>query len=607
MGTGGGRCCDVTTLKKDKSYQGLDGPASTEKQTNRAATPVSRSRAPVKLKTTSEYKSSYTEKSRTSSASKVVEVVARDGSDGVFICRKLSLQSMPQKSLAELAKHCEALGSLEHPHLCKMVDCFQDAKDVLLIYEKADALTIFDHIRRQQKLTESDAAEYTRQVAMALSVAHTASIYHGRLTPAKLICAFRDAFDEEDAPAQVKICDFGQAYIMAPNPLEVNKVTGVKELTKKQFEALRYCASPELVTGELLNKVPAGQYPDATAAGRNDMWAFGAIVYHMLTGSPPFVEAQSQEVLKTKLTEEIIHYTPRVWKNLSEDARDAVEMMLKVNCGLRITAKSLLKHPWIKIAKTTFPRKRMVQLMQNLRLNCDRCEFTRFVLRVAAEQLPADGKQTETVEDAFRCLDGNSDGVLSLEEVIKGLRRYLDINEADLQSMFKSIDRDGSGTLNVKEFMVATMDERRALSLPILWQAFNAFDQDSSGQVSFDEIERLVKDIEGAAIGKARADRLCSEIRSELAQVDPRASGIDFDQFVYVMSNEQPNLRDAVKKDLFRTVWRCGYDCYDVRKQGRVNWKVKAADEKGNMMCSPRSAYRKRTNRIADKITEEAD
>lgn len=603
MGTGNSGCCQVATLKKDKSYVGLDGPASPRaiRASNGIAASPSR-RASIKLKTASQYKSSYIEKGKCTPAAKVVDVVARDGSDVIFCCRKISLESMPQKSMPELTRHCEALGSLEHPHICRMVDCFQDAKDLLLIYEKADPLTLFDHIRRQQRLTEEDAAEYTRQVAMALSVAHGSQVYHGRLTPAKLICAFKDCFDEEDAPAQVKICDFGQAFVLSPNPLEVP----ASGFATKQFDALRYCATPELANGELLNKVPKGEYPEASAAGRNDMWAFGAIVYHMLTGSPPFFDVKSLEVIKQKLTGESIHYTPRVWQNLSEHARDAVELMLKVNGGLRITAKNLLKHPWIKIAKTTFPRQRMVQLMHNLRLNCDRCEFTRFVLRVAAEQIPTDGKQTATVEDAFRCLDGNSDGVLSLQEVIKGLRRYLDITEEDLQSMFKSIDRDGSGTLNVKEFLVATMDERRAMSLPVLWQAFNAFDQDDSGQVSYDEVERLVKDIEGAAIGKIRADRLCSEIRDELAQVDPRATGIDFDQFVYVMLNDRPSLRGAVKKDMSRLAWRCGYDCYGVRKMGKQSWRVKAANDKGQV-SSPRSAYRKRTTRTASLTNEEPD
>merc|ERR1740133_517387 len=143
-------------------------------------------------------------------------------------------------------------------------------------------------------------------------------------------------------------------------------------------------------------------------------------------------------------------------------------MMLKVNPSIRITAKSLLQHPWIKIAKTTFPRKRMVGLLQNLHQNTQHCEFTKFVLRVVAEQPPDDAKQAEAVEDAFCCLDGNGDGVLSVQELTKGLTRYLDLNEDDLADLFNSIDRDGSGTLNVSEFLSATMDQRRCLSVPCL-------------------------------------------------------------------------------------------------------------------------------------------
>ena len=37
----------------------------------------------------------------------------------------------------------------------------------------------------------------------------------------------------------------------------------------------------------------------------------------------------------------------------------AKEMMLTVTPSLRITANNLLRHPWIKIAKTPFPKKRM--------------------------------------------------------------------------------------------------------------------------------------------------------------------------------------------------------------------------------------------------------
>merc|ERR1719436_1121648 len=117
--------------------------------------------------------------------------------------------------------------------------------------------------------------------------------------------------------------------------------------------------------------------------------------------------------------------------------------MLRVNPGIRISAAMVLKHPWVKVAKTTFPKRRMVQLLSNLKSNVEECEFKRFVLRVIAEQLPRDGKTADTVEQAFRCLDKNGDGVLSVDEIIKGLKKHLNIAEGDryLERLFAQIDR----------------------------------------------------------------------------------------------------------------------------------------------------------------------
>jgi len=274
---------------------------------------------------------------------------------------------------------------------------------------------------------------------------------------------------------------------------------------------------------------------------------------------------------------------------------------LKVNPSLRITAQKLLQHPWIKIAKSTFPKKRMVQLLKNLHQNVDHCQFTRFVLRIVAEQLPPDAKEAETVEDAFRCLDGNGDGVLSHSEITKGLTRYLNLDEAELEELFKQIDRDGSGTLDVKEFLTATMDQRRCLSVPVLWQAFNAFDQDQSGHVTFDEIDQVVKEIEGSQLNREKLDVLCREIRGELEEVshtEAKKAGqeksLDFDQFAYLLMNETPSTKQTMKKDLFRFAWnRCGLDCYEVRHvPPNSNWKIHAG---GNSGLRIGSVYAKRS------------
>jgi len=231
----------------------------------------------------------------------------------------------------------------------------------------------------------------------------------------------------------------------------------------------------------------------------------------------------------------------------------------------------------------------MVKLLRNLKDNAQNCEFTRFVVRVIAEQLPSDGRQAETVEKCFRCLDTDGDGVLSTNEVVRGLEKYLNLSEDERMELFALIDRDGSGTLNVNEFISATMDQRRAKSLPVLWQAFNAFDKDQGGTISFDEIDNIVMELEGALTSKEQMRELCEQIRHELSTVSHNET-IDFDQFVYILQNSEPTTASTVRREVFRFLWStCQVDCYNVRQASSKQWDLSRVA----MAASSRSAYRK--------------
>jgi len=537
------------------------------------------------VKNINSYKRTYVEKGLLSKGSKVVMVECRDG--GLkYVCRRVPLDGMPCKNMKEIGKHVQMLSGLEHPHICKFVECFEDKSHLLMIYEKAVHTRLFDHVRTRSSLTEEDAADYVRQAAMALSVAHAQGIYHGRLSPRSLILS-GDEEDDEDLTTQLKICDMGISYILRaamPDP----------EASSHTVEVDGYAISPELACGDF--KIPPDGAIPKSGADRNDMWALGATIFHMLTGSAPFEGAKGRDAIVKTLETKLVTFSNKLWGKLTADARDCVELLLKVSPSLRISAAALLKHPWIRIAKTSFPRKRMVQLLSNLRVNVNESNFQRFVLRVMAEQMPQDSKTTETVEQAFRCLDQNGDGVLSTDELTKGMAKYLDLRTEDLALLFKEIDRDNSGTLNVSEFISATMDNKRTTSIPLLWQAFNAFDKDHSGGIALDEIDRLVKELEGALLSKEQVNELSQEIRTELEMVTSTGE-IDFDQFVYVMQNSQPNKKEALKKDIYRFAWNtCAVDCHSVRKLDTQPWNL----SKGLVSPrSPRSVYRKRVTRRA--------
>jgi len=561
----GARCCTLSQGAKSESLAVERRIQKTAKTNN--------------LKTYKEFQDAYSQKGPIRPGTSALEVKLKELGKG-FVCRKLKKASVQCKNPSEVSKYCQALSGLEHPHICRFIEAFEDSTYMYMIYERAGTTTLFEHILDRASLTEEEAADYLRQAAMALAVAHSQGIVHGRLSPKALIIDEEDAA-EEDLDVQIKICDFGQGFVLRP-PLFST------EETKKELELEHYACSPEYVQKELILD---GKLELPRHAEKNDIWALGMIFFHMLSGGLPF-QVSSRAELKARVEQKAITWEDGAWSKISSSAREIVEQMLRVNPAIRISATAILKHPWVKVARTTFPRRRMVQLLNNLRMNVQESEFKRFVLRVVAEQVPRDSKTEQAVEKAFRCLDRNGDGVLTVEEVVKGLKKNLDIkDEKELSALFAQVDRDGSGTINVQEFLAAAMDQYRATCMPVLWEAFSAFDKDRGGTISGDEIGRIVKEVEGQLVSMEVAESCAMQIQKELERTGG-ADDLDFEEFVFLMKSK-PTAADALNTHVARACWAAfGVDCLQVRHREPERWDITKEKSRAN-----RSVYRRRVAR----------
>lgn len=487
-----------------------------------------------------------------------------------YACQEIDKAVAPCRTPSVLAQHLTKMCQLEHPHICKFVEAFEDADHIYLIYEKAQPVSIFEHIKRSKKFSENDAAEVCRQALMALSVCHEAGIVHGRLKPSNLILKAPEDDDDPEGPPQLKITKLGQIFVMR----NTSKNDGI--------EGFRYSA-PEVAWDEIKSDYP-GELP--RHASKLDIWSLGALMFHILIGRAPFVSTKPDE-LQEEIKSGYVEFNKGEWSDISAEAQEAIENMLRINACLRADAVSLLKHPWLKLQREKVSDKRMFKLLANVHDNMQETTLKRAVLRVIAHQLPADSKEVVDAEKAFRFLDKNGDGVLAVKEMARAMEKYLEVEDG--QEFFSQMDRDCSGTINLQEFIAASLHLDRTIVPEKVYCAFKAFDRDGDGTVSLDEVEDMVRHLEAGLAPGEMADELTAELRLEIQKCANSEGKIDFAQFFHlVRDGPEASAGKVVQREVSRLLGKIGYDAYGVKQVETTSWQWESDPQ------SPKSAYNRR-------------
>merc|ERR1719221_686955 len=146
---------------------------------------------------------------------------------------------------------------------------------------------------------------------------HENHVCHRDLKPENLLFATKEPIEK----SLLKIIDFGLSC-----KFEADQVLTTKAGTP-------YYVAPQVL---------AGKY-----GHESDLWSCGVIMFVLLCGYPPFFgETDSEVLVKVRLGN--FSFNPADWKNISEDAKNLIRMLLKMNPRDRFTAEQALNHDWIK-------------------------------------------------------------------------------------------------------------------------------------------------------------------------------------------------------------------------------------------------------------------
>jgi len=413
-----------------------------------------------------------------------------------------SISKQQMKNLERFKQEIAIMKIMDHPNIIKLYESFEDHRNIYLVLELCTGGELFDRIIDAGHFTESQAATVMQNMFRAIFYMHENHVCHRDLKPENFLFTTKDPIEK----THLKVIDFGLAC----------KYSDGQVLTTK-------AGTPYYVAPQVL----AGKYDQSS-----DLWSLGVIMYVLLCGYPPFYGDTDADVLaKVRLGNFSFNSD---WKSISEDAKNLIRALLKMNPRDRYTAEQALNHTWVqnKAPKASNVNLQNSSMVDNLRSFRSQNKLKKAALHVIASQLGE--AQIKALRDTFTALDKNGDGLLTAAEMKEGLTKagLKEIPE-DLQQILKEVDSDGSGVIDYTEFLAATLDKKVYLQEDICWQAFRVFDRNGDGKIDKAEIAQVLN----AENVQEQANRDMAEL---LQEIDTDGDGqIDFEEFMAMMKGEK--------------------------------------------------------------------
>uniref|UniRef100_A0A8C5FRL0 BR serine/threonine kinase 2b n=1 Tax=Gadus morhua TaxID=8049 RepID=A0A8C5FRL0_GADMO len=254
-------------------------------------------------------------------------------------CQKVAIKIVNREKLSEsvlmkVEREIAILKLIEHPHVLKLHDVYENKKYLYLVLEHVSGGELFDYLVKKGRLTPKEARKFFRQIISALDFCHSHSICHRDLKPENLL------LDEKN---NIRIADFGMASLQVGDSLLETS-----------------CGSPHYACPEVIR----GEKYDGRKA---DAWSCGVILFALLVGALPFDDDNLRNLLeKVKLgVFHMPHFIP-------PDCQNLLRGMIEVDATKRLTLEQIQKHTWYLAGKNEpepeqpVPRKVAIRMLAAL-------------------------------------------------------------------------------------------------------------------------------------------------------------------------------------------------------------------------------------------------
>ena len=175
-------------------------------------------------------------------------------------------------------REIEVTARLTHPHILTLLDSGEADGFLYYVMPFVEGESLRDKLNSEKQLPLDDALQFAREVADALSYAHSHDVVHRDIKPENILLEAGHAV----------IADFGIARAVTAAGGEALTETGVSIGTPAYM-------SPEQCEGS------------SDIDGRSDIYSLGSVLYELLAGEPPYTGPTAQAIIAKRLSEPVPH------------------------------------------------------------------------------------------------------------------------------------------------------------------------------------------------------------------------------------------------------------------------------------------------------------
>ncbi|CAG9312074.1 unnamed protein product [Blepharisma stoltei] len=359
----------------------------------------------------------------------------------------------------EFFKEMEKFNKLNYPHIIRFFELAETDEAFYVIYEKLFGSSLLEKILEHGAFNDYAASTLISNILKALNHCHKLGIIHRNIRPESIV------FDSNARDSTLKLTNF--EFIWTLSEMQQTKDT------------VTYMA-PEMIQGNYNKKT-------------SDIWSLGIILHVLMTGKLPFTGKNNDEVIKS--IQNGIDLKSKTWALHSDEVKDLLSKMLKIDPDDRISAADALKHPWIVNKSRKLDQIKGSTDILNRFLHFDASKkIEKSIYFAITSHIYNDNDQKEIIE-VYKALDKNHDGKLSKKEIIDGCKA-LRIEVSGMDEIIMKCDIDKSGFFEFYDFEIAAAQWNYEDVKEKLKKSLKPLDFTCRGAISLEELKKILRGID---------------------------------------------------------------------------------------------------------------